>query len=87
MWDDSAVTRDDTSRRDLEAALDEVVKQLRVMPRNEIVYQEDLAWSFESGVEVEVEVQSEEPLLLRLEASKGFLFRASADRTIEIEPK
>ena len=57
------------------------------MPRHDIVDQEDLAWSLENGVEVEVEVQSDEPLILRLEASKGFWFRTSANRTIRIDPQ
>lgn len=88
VWDDSAVTRDDANRRDLEAALDQVVDQLGDMPRHDIVDQEDLAWSFESGVHVEVEVQSDDPLTLRLDASKGFWFgRASADRIIRIDTK
>ena len=85
LWDDPAVSWDEAIRRDLELALDEVAGQLRDMPLDEIVGQEDLAWSLDNGVEVEVGVQSEEPLILRLDASKGFLRHASAHRTIRID--
>ena len=74
------------NRSELDAALDEVTEQLRDMPRQDIVDREELAWSLENGVEVEVAVQSDEPLILRLEASKGFWFRASANRTVRIDP-
>lgn len=87
VWDDSAVTQDDPNRSELDAALDEVAEQLRDMPRHDIVDQEDLAWSLENGVEVEVEVQSDESLILRLEAIKGSWFRTSANRTIRIDPQ
>lgn len=78
---------DEAIRRELEVGLDEVAWQLRDMPRDEIVGQEDLAWSLDSGVEVEVEVQSEEPLILRLDASKGFFRHAIAHRIIRIDPR
>lgn len=88
MWHYSAVSWDESARRDLEAALDEVTDQLGELPRAEIVDQEDLDWSFESGVYVTVEVQSDNPLVLRLDASKGFWFRrASAERVVQIDPK
>lgn len=88
MCYDLAVSWDESTRRELEVALDKVTEQLRELPRHEIVDQEDLEWSFESGVYVAVEVQSAEPLILCLEASKGFWFRrASADRVIRIDPK
>ena len=87
VWDDSAVTQDDPNRSELDAALDEVAEQLRDMPRHDIVDPEDRAWSLKNGVEVEVAVQSDEPLILRLEASKGFWFRTSANRTIRIDPQ
>lgn len=78
---------DEAIRRDLEVALDEVAGQLRHMPRDEILGQEDLAWSLDSGVEVEVEVRSEESLILRLDASKGFFRHARAHRIIRIDPR
>lgn len=87
VWDDSGVPWDEAIRRDLEVTLDEVARQLRDMPRDEIVGQEDLAWSLDTGVEVEVEVQCDEPLILRLDASKGFVLHASAHRIIRIDPR
>ena len=55
------------------------------MARDEIVDLEDVAWSFPSGVHVEPEVLSDEPLIVRLEASKGVWFlRASVIRTIQL---
>lgn len=85
MWDDLAVSRDDAKRCVLAAALDEVTEQLREMPVPDILDQEDLSWSFDSGVYVEVDVQSDEPLILRLDASKGFFRRSSANRTVRID--
>lgn len=85
VWDDSAVAWDEAIRRDLEVALDEVAEQLTDMPGDDVVDQEDLAWSLDSGVEVEVEVQSDEPLILRLDASKGFFRQPSPHRIIRID--
>lgn len=44
----------------------------------EIVDQEDLAWSLPDGSYVEVAVVSAEPLVVRLDASKGLGFRRIA---------
>lgn len=64
--------------RELEAALDQVTAQLRTMEGGEIVDQEDLAWSLPDGSYVEVAVVSAEPLVVRLDASKGLGFRRIA---------
>jgi hypothetical protein len=70
---------------ELDAALDQASEQPRDMSRDEVVDQEDLAWSFPSGVSVEPEVLSSEPLVVRLEASTGVsLRRVSASRTIQL---
>lgn len=84
-WDALEVQQGQDSNRELDAALDEATEQLRGMRRDEIVEHEDLAWSFPSGVYVEPEVLSNEPLDVRLEASKGvWLHRVSAIRTIRL---
>lgn len=71
--------------RELDAALDEATEQLRQMSYDEVVDQEDLAWSFPNGAHVQPGVLSDEPLVVRLEASKGvWLRRVSANRTIQL---
>lgn len=84
-WDALEVQRSQEKSGELDAALDQASEQLRDMSRDEIVDQEDLAWSFPSGVYVEPEVVSSEPLVVRLEASKGVsLRRVSVSRTIQL---
>jgi hypothetical protein len=87
-WDALEVQQGQESSRELDAALDEATEQLREMAPDEIVDQEDLAWSFASGVYVVPEVLSDEPLVVRLEASKGMWpRRASATMTLRLGSK
>lgn len=73
--------------RELEAALDQVTAQLRTMEGGEIVDQEDLAWSLPDGSYVQVAVVSAEPLVVRLDASKGLGFRRiAATRSVRLNP-
>lgn len=74
------------SSRAVDAALDDVAAQLQTMRPDEIVDQEDLAWSLPNGVYVEPEVLSIEPLVVRLEASKGIWpNRIVATRTLSTQ--
>jgi hypothetical protein len=65
------------------AALDEVERQLRSMPRLEIRGQEDLEWSIGS-VFVDARVRSTEPPIVELEASRGVFRRASERRSVTL---
>lgn len=76
----------DETPKALVAALDHVTAQLRTMKRGEIVGQEDLAWSLPDGSYVEATVVSIEPLVVRLDASKGFLLRRiAATRSVRLD--
>lgn len=87
-WDALEVQKGQEGSGELDDALDEATEQLRCMSPNEVVGQEDLAWSFPGGVYVEPEVLSDDPLIVCLEASKGIWpRRASATRTLRLGSK
>lgn len=87
-WDALEVRKGQESGGQLDDALDEATEQLQGMAPDEVVGQEDLAWSFPGGVYVEPEVLSDEPLIVRLEASKGISpRRTSATRTLRLGSK
>lgn len=74
-----------SDQRDLWAALDEVEQQLKSMPDGEVVGAEDLEWSI-GAVYVQAQVQSAVPLVVEVEASRGFLRRSSERRVVTLDP-
>lgn len=87
-WDACGVRCRQGRGRELAAALDDVTGQLLAMSRDEIIDQEDLAWSLPNGVYIESEILSVEPLLVRLQASKGiWLGRAVDARTVRLSTR